>query len=213
VFTRDLRESCHPDIAYHERIRCVAGSRKVQRKWGGQTVAHNAGDYRLRTGHVEGRGCKNPPTDVAVQQSRLPYPGYSLSSVRLLQVLKVCDEFPELQLRLQSFKKAGLKLSQKGQQSKQARKYKEEAVAAAAAQVRATELKEGEHSAGPVIAADSGAMMSEAVLSRVLAAHTSEVMKAIQGINAKLSDQQALLEAQQTAQAELDRKLAAMVDR
>ena len=212
MFTRDLRESCHPDIAYHERIRCVAGSRKVQRKWGGQTVAHNAGDYRLRTGHVEGRGCKNPPTDVAVQQSRLPYPGYSLSSVRLLQVLKVCDEFPELQLRLQSFKKAGLKLSQKGQQSKQARKYKEEA-AAAAAQVRATEMKEGEHSAGPVIAADSGAMMSEAVLSRVLAAHTSEVMKAIQGINAKLSDQQALLEAQQTAQAELDRKLAAMVDR
>ena len=127
-------------------------------------------------------------------------------------MLKVCDEFPELQLRLQSFKKAGLKLSQKGQQSKQARKYKEEA-AAAAAQVRATEMKEGEHSAGPVIAADSGAMMSEAVLSRVLAAHTSEVMKAIQGINAKLSDQQALLEAQQTAQAELDRKLAAMVDR
>ena len=116
-------------------------------------------------------------------------------------------------MRLQSFKKAGLKLSQKGQQSKLARKYKEEMVAA---HVRATEMKEFDRSAPvmtPVISeADTGAMMSEAVLSRVLATHTLEVMKAIQGINAKLSEHQALLEAQQTAQAELDRKLAAIVD-
>ena len=39
-------------------------------------------------------------------------------------VIALCDEFPELEMRLQSFRKAGLKLSLKGQKSKQARALK-----------------------------------------------------------------------------------------
>ncbi len=134
--------------------------------------------------------------------------------MRSLQVLEVCSEFPELELRLQSFRKAGLKLSQKGEQAKQARKYKAEMMAS---QVHATEMEDGGPSGedgqlGQALAkADSNATVSEAVLSRLLAAHTSKVMKAVQEINAKLSEQQAVLEAQQAAQAELDRKLATMV--
>lgn len=129
-----------------------------------------------------------------------------------LQVLKVCSEFPELELRLQSFRKAGLKLSQKGEQAKQARRYKADM---AASQAHAAEMKdEGERlRPAPAEADTGGASVSEAVLSRLLAAHTSTVMKAVQGIDAKLSEQQAVLEAQQEAQAELDRKLAAMVEK
>ena len=131
-----------------------------------------------------------------------------------LQILEVCSEFPELELRLQSFRKAGLKLSHKGEQAKQARKYKAEMMAS---QVHGMEMEDGEPSGedgqlglAPA-AADRNATVSEAVLSRLLAAHTSKVMKAVQEIDAKLSEQQAVLEAQQAAQAELDRKLTSMV--
>jgi hypothetical protein len=56
-----------------------------------------------------------------------------LAMLRSQDVLEICDEFPELEMRLQSFRKAGLKLSAKGEQVKQARKYKQESAAAAAA--------------------------------------------------------------------------------
>ena len=134
-----------------------------------------------------------------------------------LQVLVVCAEFPELELRLQSFRKAGLKLSQKGEQAKQARKYKEQMVAAqdhdAGMKDRGPSDEERQSRPAPAEADTGGASVSEAVLSRLLAAHTSKVMKAVQDIDAKLIEQQAVLEAQQAAQADLAQKLSAMVDK
>ena len=98
-------------------------------------------------------------------------------------------------MRLQSFRKAGLKLSQKGQQAKEARRYKEEMVAAQGL-TQGIENNESTRVEERTLAeAGGGTTVSEAALSRLLAAHTSEVMKAVRDIDARLRDQQATLDA------------------
>ena len=126
-----------------------------------------------------------------------------LAMLRSQDVLEICDEFPELEMRLQSFRKAGLKLSAKGEQVKQARKYKQEsAAAAAAAQQPAAQQAAGYDNGGSGNdGGDTSAAAVESILSRLMAAHTSEVMRAVDAINAKLSAQQETLDGLAAAAA------------
>jgi CRP-like cAMP-binding protein len=135
-----------------------------------------------------------------------------LAMLRSQDVLEICDEFPELEMRLQSFRKAGLKLSAKGEQVKQARKYKQEsAAAAAAAQQPAAQQAAGYDNGGSGDggSGDGGSGMSaaavESIVSRLMAAQTSEVMRAVDAINAKLSAQQATLDGLAAAAAAAER--------
>ena len=110
-----------------------------------------------------------------------------------------------------TFRKAGIKLSAKGQQVKEARRYKEDVVAQADQESIMPSRMECD-AGKPAAGADRGETGSEAVITRLLAAHTSEAMAAIQGIHTKLNQQKAALEAQQEVQAELDRKLQSMMN-